>query len=331
MNILILGGTRFLGRALVRSAQHHGHTLTLFNRGKANPQLFPELERITGDRAADLSLLQGRKWDAVIDTCGYEPAVVRRSAQLLSAAVDRYVFISTISVYGDFSQPEITEAAALARLPLGADETFSMENYGPLKALCEQVVENALPGRALTIRPGLIVGEYDPTDRFSYWPWRVAQGGQVLAPGRPAYSTQFIDVRDLAEWILRLVETRQTGIFHATGPRSPLPMGDLLETCRQVSGGGAHIAWLSEEFLLANEVKPWTELPLWLPESDPTLAGMNRVDIHKALESGLAFRPLEDTVRSTLGWVNSRPAGYTWQAGLSRDREAELLQKAAAG
>jgi 2'-hydroxyisoflavone reductase len=326
MHILILGGTRFLGRALVHSAQSRGHTLSLFNRGKTNPGLFPEVERITGDRAIDLSPLQGRTWDAVIDTCGYEPAVVRRSAQQLAHAVNLYVFISTLSVYADVSQPGTAEDAPVAQLPPGAGETFSMENYGPLKALCEQAAEGALPGRVLTIRPGLIVGEYDPTDRFSYWPWRVAQGGQVLAPGRPGQSTQFIDVRDLADWTIRMVETGQTGIYNATGPQSPLPMGDLLETCRRVSSADARITWLSEEFLLANRVQPWTELPLWLPESDPSLAGMGRIDIRKALGSGLIFRPLEDTIQSTLAWVNSRPASHEWQAGLSREREAELLR-----
>ena len=336
MHILILGGTRFLGRALVRSAQQRGHSLTLFNRGQSNPGLFSDIERITGDRAGDLSPLQGRKWDAVIDTCGYEPAIVRRSAELFAGSVDRYIFISSISVYADFSQPGTNEESPVAQLPPGADETFTMENYGALKALCEQAAEKALPGRVLNIRPGLIVGEYDPTDRFSYWPWRVAQGGEVLAPGRPAHPTQFIDVRDLADWTIQCVETGQAGIYNATGPQSPLPMGALLETCRQVSGSDGvssadvRFTWLSEEFLLANQVQPWTELPLWLPESDPTLAGMDQVSIQKALAAGLTFRPLEDTIRSTLAWINSRPAGHEWRAGLSREREAELLRKAAA-
>lgn len=327
MHILILGGTRFLGRALVHSAQSRGHTLTLFNRGKSNPALFPDIDRITGDRAVDLSSFKGRKWDAVIDTCGYEPAVVSRSAQQLAGSVSRYVFISTLSVYADLSQPGADEKAPVAQLPPGADETFSMENYGPLKALCEQATERALPGRVLTIRPGLIVGEYDPTDRFSYWPWRIAQGGEVLAPGRPTHPTQFIDVRDLADWTISMVESGQTGTYNATGPQEPLPMGDLLETCRRVSGNNASITWTSEEFLLANQVQPWTELPLWLPESDSSTAGMDRVSIRKALAAGLNFRSLEDTIRSTLAWVNSRPANHEWRAGLTREREAELLQK----
>jgi 2'-hydroxyisoflavone reductase len=329
MKILIIGGTRFLGRALVQAARAGGHELTLFNRGKTAPGLFPEAEQLTGDRAADLSPLKGRQWDAVIDTCGYEPAVVRSSARLLAGSVNRYVFISSVSVYADLGQPGATEEAPVAQLPAGADETFNIENYGALKALCEQAAEAALPGRVLQIRPGLIVGEYDPTDRFSYWPWRVAQGGEVLAPGRPAHPTQFIDVRDLADWTMRMVEAQQAGIYHATGPGAPLAMGSLLEACRQVSGSNARFTWLSEEFLLANSVQPWTELPLWLGESDPSVAGMDQIDISKALKAGLTFRPLADTLQSTLAWINSRPASHEWRAGLSREREAELLAKAA--
>jgi 2'-hydroxyisoflavone reductase len=328
MKILILGGTRFLGRALVHSAQAHGHQLTLFNRGISNPGLFPEVERLTGDRAVDLSSLRGRRWDVVIDTCGYEPGVVRSSAESLASSVGRYVFISTLSVYADVSQPGTDENAPVAQLPEGAPETFVMENYGALKALCEQAAERAMPGHVLTIRPGLIVGEYDPTDRFSYWPWRVAQGGEVLAPGQPDHLTQFIDVRDLADWTIRMLEAGQTGIYNATGPQTPLSMGRLLETCRAVSGSDARFTWLSEAFLLSNNVQPWSDLPLWLPESDPTLAGMDRISIAKALSAGLTFRPLDDTLRSTLSWLITRPANHEWKAGLSLEREKELLQQA---
>jgi 2'-hydroxyisoflavone reductase len=325
MDLLIIGGTRFLGRALVQSAKARGHRLTLFNRGISNPALFPEVEHLTGDRSADVSALNGRRWDAVIDTCGFEPAGVRLTAAQLAGAVDLYTFISTLSVYGDTSQPGIDEDDAVAQLPEGDDEHFKMENYGPLKALCEQAAEQAMPGRVLTIRPGLIVGEYDATDRFSYWPWRIAQGGEVLAPGRPAHLTQFIDVRDLAEWTIHMVEGGNTGVYNATGPESPATMGELLETSRVVSGSSAHITWAPEAFLLENKVEPWTELPLWLPENDPALAGMDQMSIRKALQAGLTFRPLEDTVQSTLAWVNSRPAGHKWRAGLTREREAALL------
>lgn len=333
MDILIIGGTRFLGRALVEAAQASGHRLTLFNRGQSNPGLFPDIEHIPGDRKTDLSGLEsavsaGRRWDAVIDTAGYEPPDVRCSAELLSGVAERYVFISSISVYADLSQPGVDETGAVERLPEGAGETFVMEHYGALKALCEQAAEQALPGRTLNIRPGLIVGAHDPTDRFTYWPWRVAQGGDVLAPGRPQYLTQFIDARDLAEWTIRMVEVRAAGVFNATGPREPVTMGELLETSRKVSGSDARLHWLDEPFLLSNNVQPWSDLPLFLPESDPTTAGMNQVSIQKAQRAGLTFRPLEDTVRNSLEWAKQRPANHEWRAGLTREREAELLQKA---
>ena len=333
MNILIIGGARFLGRALVDAALERGHQITLFNRGQTNPDLFPEVERITGDRKEDLSGLEnavngGRRWHAVIDTCGYEPEVVRRSAELLADAVDRYVFISSISVYSDLSQPGTNEESAVEQLPEGADGTFVMEQYGALKALCEQAAEKAVPGRALNIRPGLIVGAHDPTDRFTYWPWRVAQGGDVLAPGRPEHQTQFIDVRDLAEWIIRMVEAQETGVFNATGPREPMTMGRLLETCQLVSGSDARLHWIDEAFLFAENVQPWSDLPLYLPENDPSMAAADQVSIQKALVAGLTFRPVEDTVGNTLDWAKQRPADHEWRAGLTRAREAELLQKA---
>lgn len=331
MKILIIGGTRFLGRALVDAALAGGHSLTLFNRGLSNPDLYPDLEHLAGDRKEDLSALRGRHWDVVMDTCGYEPEVVRRSAGALADAVENYVFISSISVYADLSRPGVDERGAVEQLPEGADETFAIEKYGALKALCEQAVEQAMPGRALNIRPGLIVGQYDPTDRFTYWPWRVSLGGDVLAPGRPGHLTQFIDVRDLAEWTVRVVEQKQSGIFNATGPAEPVTMGRLLETSRQVSGrDGVRIHWISESFLLENNVRPWEDLPLYIAESDPATAGADQVSIQKALSAGLTFRPLEDTLRSTLDWAKSRPADHVWRAGLTREREAELLAKASA-
>lgn len=327
MDILIIGGTRFLGRALVTSALASGHTLTLFNRGVSNPELFPTVEHLTGDRAASLDALDGRRWDAVIDTCGYEPAIVRRSAEKLANVVSRYIFISSISVYASLSQPGGDEEAPLARLPEGADETFHIEHYGALKALCEQAVERTLLGRTLNIRPGLIVGEYDPTDRFTYWPWRVSRGGDILAPDGPGYPIQIIDVRDLADWTLRMVETAQTGVYNATGPQQPLTLGRLLEVSQRASGSDARVTWVSEQFLLENGVEPWSDLPLWIPASDRESAGMNQVSIDRALQAGLRFRPLEDTVASTLDWAARFPAGHQWKAGLPAEREAALLRK----
>lgn len=327
MKLLIIGGTRFYGRLLTQNALARGHLVTLFNRAKSNPDLFPGVEQLVGDRNTDVHALSGRRWDAVIDTCGFEPAGVRLTAGALANAVDRYAFVSSISVYADTHQPGIDEDSPVAKLPEGADESFKMENYGALKALCEQAAEQAMPGRALNIRPGLIVGPYDHTDRFSYWPWRVAQGGEVLAPARSSYLTQFIDARDLAEWTVRMVEGGQTGVYNATGPETPLTLGELLETSRKVSGSDARFTWVNEEFLLQNGVEPWSQLPLWVPDSDPESVGMNQVSIRKALLNGLTFRPLEDTVQSTLDWVNSRPADHEWRAGLSREREVELLAK----
>jgi 2'-hydroxyisoflavone reductase len=328
MRLLIIGGTRFLGRALVHSAQERGHELTLFNRGKSNPALFPEIEQISGDRMADLDLLRGRQWDAVIDTCGYEPAAIRLSATSLAEAVERYIFISSVSVYADLRQPGVDETASTARLPEGVGEQFNIEYYGALKALCEQAAEKAMPGRALNIRPGLIVGEYDPTDRFTYWPWRAAQGGDILAPGRPEHPIQYIDVRDLADWTVKMIERQETGIYNATGPQPAVTLGNLLETCIRVSRSSARLHWISEAFLLENGVQPWSELPLWIPENDPESAGMEQVNVQKAILAGLTFRTMEDTVQSTLDWANARPADHAWRAGLTREKEAEILAKA---
>ncbi len=332
MKILILGGTVFLGRALVDVALARGHELILFNRGKSNPQLFPEVESLLGDRALDLSPLTrvDRRWDAVIDTCGYLPRVVRRSAETLAERTDQYTFISSLSVVADTSQPGLDERGAVGKLADESVEVVDGESYGPLKALCEQAVERALralPGRVLVIRPGLIVGPNDPSDRFTYWPHRAAQGGEVLAPGEPASPVQLIDVRDLAEWTVAMVEARASGIYNATGPERPLPMGELLEVCRAAGGGGAEFTWVEEAFLLAQGVQPWSDLPLWIAASDPSSAGFHRFDCRKAIAAGLRFRPVADTVRATLAWDAGRPAEHAWRAGITREREAELLER----
>lgn len=325
MRILILGGTIFLGRALVDAARARGHQLTLFNRGKSNPALFPEVETLRGDRTGDLDPLAGRRWDAVIDTCGYVPRVVGLSAQTLANQVGEYAFISTLSVYADSSQPGQDETAMVGKLAVETIETVNGETYGPLKALCEQAAERALPGRTLIIRPGLIVGPYDPSDRFTYWPHRVAQGGEVLAPGSASAPVQIIDGRDLALWTLVLLEAGQTGVYNATGPAQPLTMGAILDACREASRSEAAITWVDEAFLLARGVQPWSDLPLWLPASDPAYAGFHRFDRRKAIAAGLGFRPLAETVRDTLAWDASRPADHPWKAGLTRQREGELL------
>lgn len=321
MKILILGGTIFLGRHTVEVALARGHEVTLFNRGQRNPDLFPNVEKLRGDRNGDLSALRGRKWDAVVDTCGYVPRLVRASAELLAQAVERYVFISSISVYRELDKaPGLDEVSPVGKLEDETVEEITGETYGPLKALCEQAAEAALPGLALNIRPGLIVGPHDPTDRFTYWPVRVARGGEVLAPDGPNWQTQVIDVRDLAEWTIRLVEAKAAGVFNATGPDYALTFGQLLDECKAVSGSEARFVWVDGKLLLEAGVQPWSELPLWRSGGDMT------VSVSKAIANGLTFRPLADTIRDTLAWGATRSSDHEWRAGMKREREEEVLK-----
>lgn len=320
MNLLILGGTRFLGRALAETALDRGHTLTLFHRGRHGQDAFPEAEHIIGDRESDLVLLQGRTWDAVIDTCGFIPRVVSASVELLKDRVGHYTFISSVSVYEDLTRLHVKEDAPVATL---SDESIEdvTQHYGALKALCEKTVEAAMPGRALHIRPGLIVGPYDYSDRFTYWPRRIAQGGEVLVPPKEG-RVQVIDVRDLAAWMLDLVEKRTVGTFHASG--SDYTMGQLVDVCARFSSRPAEFTWVTEPFLREQQVGEWIELPLWV-QSD-SLVGLFAIDNAKAFASGLTTRPLIDTVRDTLAWDQSRPPEEKRKAGLDPAREAELLR-----
>lgn len=324
MRILVFGGTNFLGRHTVAAALERGHEVTLFHRGQTNPGLFPEAEEILGDREHDLSLLAGRDWDAVIDVPGYLPRIVRASAQALVGHAKQYVFISTISVYDSMPVPGMDETAPVGVLPEPSEDV--QKYYGPLKALCEREVESAFPGATTIIRPGLIVGPFDPTDRFSYWPLRVAEGGEVLAPGDPERQVQVIDARDLANWTLECVERGTTGTFNATGPATRLSMREMLEACREGTNSDATFTWVDEAFLETEGVGPWMELPLWLPESSEDTRGMLAVSIDRALAAGLTFRPLSETARDTLAWhrTNGSPA---LKAGLARERERELLEK----
>jgi len=325
-NILILGGTRFLGVHLAMATAAQGHRVTIFTRGQTEPPIPLSAEHLRGDRrAGDFAALRGRRWDAVIDTSGYIPREVRGAAQALRDSTDHYTFVSSISAYANTKQGH-AEDGPLGTLADPSTEEITGETYGPLKAACEREALAGFGGRALIIRPGLIVGKFDPTDRFTYWPWRVAQGGDVAAPGRAGRVVQFIDAQDLAEWMLRLVAGRITGVFNATGPATPLPMGDLLAACQRVAQVPAKVCWLREEFLLAQGVLPWSEMPLWIPESDPDTAGFMDIKIDRAVAHGLTFRPLDDTVRDTLEWARSRGAAHAWKAGLTREREAELLR-----
>jgi len=324
MNILIIGGTRFLGRHLVDAALARGHTVTLFNRGKSNPDLFPQLETIQGDREHDIGKLAGRTWDAVIDTCGYVPRIVRLSATSLERSVGRYVFISSISAYASLSKVGVNESDPLGTMEDETVEQITDVTYGPLKVLCEKAVQEVYGERALIIRPGLIVGPNDPTDRFTYWPVRVARGGDVLAPDGPAVLTQIIDVRDLSDFTIKLIEENVDGVFNATGPDYELSFGTLLETCKQVSGSDARFHWAPVEFMNQNNIAPWSDMPAYLPETGED-AGFARVDVSRAIKAGLTFRPLHVTVRNTMEWANTRPAEYEWRAGLKPEREQELL------
>jgi 2'-hydroxyisoflavone reductase len=332
MQILILGGTVFLGRHLVEAALARGHEVTLFNRGQHNPDLYPEVEKLRGDRDGDLAALEGRRWDAVIDPSGYVPRIVRASAELLAAGVGHYTFISSLSVYGDIGTPGADESAPVATMADPSNENVQ-EHYGALKALCEQAAEAAMPGRVLSIRAGLIVGPHDPTDRFTYWPRRVAQGGEVLAPGRPERFVQFIDARDLAEWTIRMVESGGAGVYNASGRHDTTTMNDLLQTCKEVAGSDARFVWVPDEFLVEQGAGPWMELPLWIPENNAAMAGFLRVSSDKAIGDGLTFRPPAETVRNTLGWDRGRgpaPGAGTVTgvrgAGMTPEREAELLE-----
>lgn len=327
MNILILGGTKFLGRHLVDSALTRRHGVTLFNRGKTDPNLFPHLETIHGDREYDISKLAGRAWDAVIDVAGYLPRVVRLSAVGLEGSVGRYVFISSISAYDDaiLKKIGIDESDPVGKLKDETVEEITGETYGPLKALCERTVLDLYGERGLVVRPGLIVGPNDPTDRFTYWPVRVARGGDVLAPEKPGVPVQIIDVRDLSVFIIKLIEANAAGIYNATGPDYQLTFGAMLETCRQVSGSDANVRWASVEFLKQHNVAEWSDLPVWVPDNEDN-AGFSRVDVSKALNAGLTFRPLAETVSDTIAWAGTRPAGHVWRAGLPPEREQELLK-----
>jgi 2'-hydroxyisoflavone reductase len=322
MKILILGGSQFVGRHIVEHAVTAGHQITILNRGLHNAELFPALEKLRGDRDVDLSALQGRQFDAVIDTCCYRPQQMQAVFAALGKDVPFYLFISTISVYADFPAQQIYSEDS----PLLQGES----GYGAAKARCEEVIEAHWPGRVAHVRPGLIVGPHDPSGRFTYWPRRIAQGGDVLAPGNPDNAVQWIDVRDLAAWCIHLCANQITGHFHAVGPQQKCSFASLLAACRNVSHSDAHLHWLSDADLLAAGVEPWRELPLWLPQQQG-MAGMMWAANQRALAAGLELRPVEETIAATLAWdadLSSHMSKQQHQAKtLSADREAALLQQ----
>ncbi len=322
MKLLVLGGTQFLGRAAVESALEQGHDVTLFNRGETNPELFPEAEKLRGDRATDA--IPDDEWDAVIDTSGYIPGDVRRSADALRDSVERYLYVSSISVYAGFSEgpTEDSERAQLA--PKHPDDAMlpTYENYGALKALCEDVVMDAFAEGAVIVRPGLIVGPHDPTGRFTYWPHRIARGGDVLVPGTPDRPVQVVDVRDLAEWIVDACESRLTGVFDGIGPA--LPIGDLLADAAGGVDAETSFTWVDQTFLTEQGVEPWSgsdSIPLWLPR--PEYDGLPAHDATPSLNAGLHIRTLADTTRDTLAWLDANHDAPV--TGISLERERQLL------
>ena len=335
LRILILGGTGFTGPHQVRYALSRGHKVTVFNRGKTHPGELPkEAEQLIGDRNGQLDALKGRTWDVAIDIPTSIPVWVRDAAQILKGNVDRYVFISTISVYSDNSKPGMDETGPLAKYE-GTDAmketqaTLKASNYrlyGPLKALSEAEAEKWFPGKALIIRPGLIVGPGDESDRFTYWPVRLARGGEILAPGDPTDPVQFIDARDLAEWTIRMVEQGTTGIFNATGPKSTLTIGQMLAGIQEVTRADARLTWADADFLAAQKVSPWGDMPVWVPPKGDS-AGFARISIAKALSKGLTFRSVPDTTKATLDWFRAQPAERQTKlrAGIKPEREVEVL------
>lgn len=326
MDALVIGGTRFLGRHLVESLLADGHAVTLFTRGRTNPGLFPSLDHRIGDRDGGLDALGDDRWDVVFDTCGYTPRVVRASAERLAGRTRRYVFVSTISVYAD-DDASTDDDGPDEEVPVGAmddpaNETVDGTTYGPLKALCEAVVRAAYGDAGLIVRPGVIVGPHDPTDRFTYWLARIAAGGPFAVPEGPAAPLQYIDARDLAGWLVRAARDGVGGTFNAVGPRPPATFGDLVRCAVDVAGSSAAPVWVSPEALAAAEVRPWSDMPMWLPSGHRALMH-TRSD--RAVAAGLTFRPLAETIADTLAWHRGRPNGTDLAAGLSADREAALL------
>ncbi len=337
--ILILGGTGFIGPHIVDAARARGHTVTLFNRGKTHPKLFPEVEKLQGDRDGKLDALAGRTWDAVVDTSGYVPRIVKQSVDLLAPNVDHYLFISTISVYKDNDKVGADETSPVAPLEDPTSEDVG-KHYGALKAVCEQTCETGMPGKVAVIRPGLIVGPLDPTGRFTHWPVRMAEGGEVLAPGDGTTPTQVIDGRDLAAWIITMIETKTAGVFNALGPSNhptvQLTMKQMLDACNQAAGNKATVTWVPAEFLDKQEVGPWSEMPAWIPP-EGEYAGFGTRSCKRAIDAGLTFRPIVDTAKDTLAWLAS-PDLEMWLSdlpepkrkavrgsGIARDKETKVL------
>ena len=325
MDLLILGGTRFAGSWLAEQALVAGHRVTLLHRGKTNAKAVPKAEHLIADRDGGLDVLGDRRFDAVVDTSGYVPRVVRASLEALRGRVGTYLYVSSISVYAEPIAARYSEDAALAVLEDPTTEEYLGPAYGGLKALCEGVVREVMGERGVIVRPGLIAGPRDYTDRFAYWVRRVARGGDVLAPGAPDQDVQFVDARDLAAFYLHVITHGVRGTYHATGPAERMSMRAFLDTARDTLGSDARFTWVDEEFLLAEKIASWSEMPLWVPAAD---ARLNEADVSLSLAAGLALRPVAETVRATLTHEQSLGAqGRASSPTLTPEREAELLAK----
>jgi 2'-hydroxyisoflavone reductase len=328
-HVLILGGTRFVGRHIVDALLQRGHDVVLFNRGKSNRSAFADLEQIHGDRTTDLPKLGERTWDAVVDTSGYFPRDVETSARYFSDRASYYLFVSSISAY-DFaaaSPDAVDEDAPLAKMPEGADATeVTPETYGALKALCEAIVRDAFGERAAIVRPGVVAGPHDPTDRFTYWPVRIDAGGTALAPDGPEHPIQYIDARDLAQFAAALIENRRSGTYNAVTQHSSRTFGELIEACRRASASPAGVRWIDEATLQNAGVEPWTELPLWIPRDTEDFTHL-RVSNERAAACGLQTRPIAETVRDTLAWARAAHKRLDdLENGLSPSRERDLFR-----
>jgi len=330
LRILMLGGTGFLGPAEVEYALARGHTVTLFNRGHTNPQLFPNVEKLVGDRATgDLAALQGRTWDAVLDTSANVATWVRDSAAALKDSVGRYLFVSSLSAHTDNStlgQKEDAPVFSSADYEDVIRRNASMgEAFGPNKAEAERIVRATFGERALVVRPGLIVGPRDRSDRFTYWPVRIDRGGEVVAPGDGTDRAQIVDVRDLGRFLVHLVESQASGTFNAVGPRSPMTMAEMLYGIRAVTSSDVSFTWVAADFLREQKVGAWMEMPVWVYPG-PDTRGFMDWDCSKAIAAGLEFRPLADTARDTLTWWKERgPDAPALRTGLAPDKEARIL------
>ena len=337
LKILVLGGTGLIGPPMVAYAVARGHQLTLFNRGKTNTELFPELERIIGDRNDNISALaaevaKGRRWDVVIDNTASIPRWVEESAGLLKNSADTYLYTSSISAYADSSTPGADETAPLGAI--SAEEAAMVKtnrditdtNYGPLKALCERAAQTAFPERCIVVRPGLIVGPGDSSDRFTYWPVRIDRGGEALAPGDGNDPVQFIDCRDLGEWYVRLVEDSAIGVYNGVGPASPMSIAEMLYGIRATTGGELSFTWVDAGFLKQHEVEEWGEMTVWVPPVGE-YAGFSTSSIARAKKAGLSFRPLATTAADTLAYWSSLPEERRAKprAGLDPEKERAVL------